>query len=83
LEVLAGRPVTQRYNKKVQMRTQKLDNVQQALDFLEKQEGIKLVTIGEFFGITFVVTRCNLLLIYFVENALIYFLLLEFWKFLY
>jgi hypothetical protein len=46
VEVLAGRPVAPRYNKKAQMRTQKLDNVQQALNFLEKEEGIKLVTIG-------------------------------------
>ncbi|KAI6233889.1 Filamin-C [Aphelenchoides fujianensis] len=47
LEVLTGKPITQRYNKKAQFRTQKLDNVQQALNYLEKEEGITLVTIGE------------------------------------
>ncbi|KAI6216017.1 Filamin-C [Aphelenchoides besseyi] len=45
VEVLAGQPITQRYNKKAQLRTQKLDNVQQALNYLENEEGITLVTI--------------------------------------
>ncbi|CAD5218153.1 unnamed protein product [Bursaphelenchus okinawaensis] len=45
VQILAQRVVGQRYNKKPSLRQQKLDNVQQALNFIENDEGIKLVTI--------------------------------------
>ncbi|CAD5224207.1 unnamed protein product [Bursaphelenchus xylophilus] len=45
VQVLAQRIVAQRYNKKPVLRQQKLDNVQQALNFIQNDEGIKLVTI--------------------------------------
>jgi filamin len=46
-EVLSGRNLA-RYNKKPVMRTQKLDNISLVLNFLQKEEGIKIVNIGEF-----------------------------------
>jgi len=45
-EVLSGRTMP-RYNKKANMRTQKLDNVSLVLNFFQKEEGIKIVNIGE------------------------------------
>lgn len=46
IEVLAGKPFKQ-YNRRPNFRTQKLENVTQALKFLEEEEGIRLVNIGK------------------------------------
>jgi filamin len=46
IEVLSGRKFT-RFSKRPNFRTQKLENVTMALNFLQHEEGIKIVTIGE------------------------------------
>lgn len=46
VEALSGRSLP-RYNKKPAMRTQKLDNVSLVLKFLQEEEKIKIVNIGE------------------------------------
>lgn len=47
IEVLSHKKVG-RYNKKPRVYAQKMENVQQALDFLMKKEHIKLVNIGKY-----------------------------------
>ncbi|GBM85634.1 Filamin-A [Araneus ventricosus] len=47
VEVLSGRRLP-KHNKKPTFRSQKLENVSVALKFLEEDEGIKIVNIGEF-----------------------------------
>ena len=46
VEVLAGKKFT-KYNRRPNFRTQKLENVTMALRYLEEDEGIKIVSIGE------------------------------------
>jgi len=46
-ESLAGVKVTQRYNARPTNRTQKLENVTLCLQFLEKQQRVRIVNIGE------------------------------------
>lgn len=46
LEVLSQKKVG-RYNKKPRVHAQKMENLQQALDFITKKENIYLVNIGE------------------------------------
>lgn len=46
IEVLSGKPLP-RHNKKPTFRSQKLENVAVALNYLEKEEGIKIVNIGK------------------------------------
>ncbi|PRD30759.1 UNVERIFIED_CONTAM: cher [Trichonephila clavipes] len=48
VEVLSGRRLP-KHNKKPTFRSQKLENVSVALQFLEEDEGIKIVNIGECF----------------------------------
>ena len=48
VEVLAGRKLP-KHNKKPNFRSQKLENVSVALKFLEEDEAIKIVNIGESF----------------------------------
>lgn len=45
VEVLSGKKF-QKYNRRPNFRTQKLENVTMALKFLEEDEGIKIVNIG-------------------------------------
>lgn len=47
IEVLSQKKLP-RYNKRPNFRSQKLENVSVALDFLENTERIRLVNIGEF-----------------------------------
>ena len=47
VEVLSGKKFRQ-VNKRPNFRTQKLENVTKALEFLEKDEGIRIVNIGKF-----------------------------------
>ena len=47
IEVLSQKKVP-RYNKRPNFRSQKLENVSVALDFLENVERIRLVNIGKF-----------------------------------
>ena len=46
LEVLSQKKLG-RYNKKPRITAQRMENAQQALDFLMKKEGIRLVNIGK------------------------------------
>lgn len=46
VEVLSGKKF-QKYNRRPNFRTQKLENVTMALKFLEEDEGIKIVNIGK------------------------------------
>lgn len=48
VEVLSGKKF-RKYNKRPNFRTQKLENVTLTLTFLEQEEGIRLVNIGECF----------------------------------
>lgn len=52
VEVLSGRKFS-KYNKRPNFRTQKLENVTMTLKFLEEEEGIKIVNIGNIFLILF------------------------------
>lgn len=45
VEVLSGRSLG-RFNKRVTFRSQKLENISLALNFLENEEHIKIVNIG-------------------------------------
>lgn len=47
LEALSQKKVG-RYNKKPRVHAQRMENLEQALDFIMKKEGIKLVNIGKF-----------------------------------
>lgn len=49
LKVLSQKKVS-RYNKKPTFRSQKLENVSMALNFLEKEEKITLVSLGAYCG---------------------------------
>ena len=51
VEVLSGKKF-RKYNKRPNFRTQKLENVTLTLTFLEQEEGIRLVNIGESFHIS-------------------------------
>lgn len=46
IEVLSGKPLP-KHNKRPNFRSQKLENVSVALEFLEKAEGIRIVNIGK------------------------------------
>ena len=46
IQVLSGKKLP-KHNKKPTFRSQKLENVSVALNFLEKEEGIRLVNIGK------------------------------------
>jgi len=46
IEVLSGKALP-KHNKRPSFRSQKLENVSVALDFLEKAEGIRIVNIGK------------------------------------
>ena len=48
LQVLSGK-ILPKHTKKPNFRSQKLENVSVALNFLEKDEGIKIVNIGKLF----------------------------------
>lgn len=49
VEVLARKKLP-KYNKKPSFRSQKLENVSLVLKFLQEDEGIKIVNIGEYFN---------------------------------
>ena len=46
-ESLAGVKVTRRYNVKPKTRTQKLENVTLCLQFLEREQNVRIVNIGK------------------------------------
>lgn len=48
IEVLSGKKLP-KHNKRPTFRSQKLENVSVALQFLEKNENIRIVNIGEYF----------------------------------
>ena len=61
VEVLAGQKF-QKFNKRPNFRTQKLENVTVCLRFLEKDEGIRIVNIGEYYLFDLsIVSLCNLI----------------------
>jgi len=47
IEVLSGKAFVQKYTRRPTLRPQKLENVTMALRFLERDEGIRLVNIGQ------------------------------------
>jgi len=47
IEVLSGKAFQQKYTRRPKLRPQKLENVTMALRFLERDEGIRIVNIGE------------------------------------
>jgi len=47
IEVLSGKLFQQKYTRRPTLRPQKLENVTMALRFLERDEGIRIVNIGE------------------------------------
>jgi len=47
VEVLSGKLFQQKYTRRPTLRPQKLENVTMALRFLERDEGIRIVNIGE------------------------------------
>jgi len=47
IEVLSGKAFVQKFTRRPTLRPQKLENVTMALRFLERDEGIRLVNIGE------------------------------------
>jgi len=47
VEVLSGKQFVQKYTRRPTLRPQKLENVTMALRFLERDEGIRLVNIGQ------------------------------------
>jgi len=47
VEVLSGKTFGQKYTRRPTIRPQKLENVTMALRFLERDEGIRLVNIGQ------------------------------------
>ena len=47
VEVLSGKVITQKYTRRPTFRSQKLENITLALKNLERDEGIRLVNIGE------------------------------------
>jgi len=47
IEVLSGKVFAQKYTRRPTLRPQKLENVTMALRFLERDEGIRIVNIGE------------------------------------
>jgi len=48
VEVLSGKPLGQKYTRRPTIRPQQLENVTMALRFLERDEGIRLVNIGQY-----------------------------------
>jgi len=56
-ESLAGVKIAQRYNSKPTTRTQKLENVTMCLQFIERQERVRIVNIGKDKMAEFAVTR--------------------------
>jgi len=46
-EALAGEKITQRYNARPTNRTQKLENITMCLQFLERQQKVRIVNIGK------------------------------------
>jgi len=72
VEVLSGKLFQQKYTRRPTLRPQKLENVTMALRFLERDEGIRIVNIGEYVaGLAIImsarhgVTRTRLLLLLF------------------
>jgi len=47
VEVLSGKLFQQKYTRRPTLRPQKLENVTMALRFLERDEGIRIVNIGQ------------------------------------
>ena len=58
VEVLSGKRFM-RYNKRPKIRSQKLENVTLALEFLQNEEGIKIVNIGSSFFFSYCLTACK------------------------
>ena len=58
IEVLSGKKF-QKYNRRPNFRTQKLENVTMCLQFLEEDEGIKIVNIGEWSSSSSCCGRCG------------------------
>jgi len=48
VEVLSGKAFVHKYSRRPTIRPQKLENVTMALRFLERDEGIRLVSIGQY-----------------------------------
>lgn len=63
IEVLSGKRIVNRFNKRPTVRAQKLENVGIGLRFLTAEERIKLVNIGKFlfkfFGVLFFTEQCS------------------------
>lgn len=55
VEALTGKKFPRRYNRNPTLRNQKLENVTLALEFLEREEKIRLVNIG---GLILYIIRC-------------------------
>ena len=58
IEVLSGKKF-KHVNRRPNFRTQKLENVTRVLEFLERDEGIRIVNIGKTYFVWFVLMFCR------------------------